>query len=391
MNEACRNSNLQIMKYVMENMDKNCVDVRSAMNKACRSSKPNSLEAVKWLVKNIPHDMLDLESAMNNACRYDQVSVVEWFWKTLDRKLFNVRTAWNNACYNCNEALLSYLINNMDENMLDKSKAMYRACRNYKEGDRVISLLFEQPNMNTPENCKMVLKEACVHSNQPIVEWLLDNTDIQPSELKEMLIYTIKAAINISNDEEKSDHKYLVWLMLKHHKVKELERNDLSDVMEALSSIGQLKMVKWLWNNTEKSMFNMRAIVNTACESGKFEIVDWFLQNIELTNIDLQTVMVESCGYGWLKIVELLWSKFDIENFDMRTSMNEACSYGRYEIVKFLLENVDSNLLDTKLVLRMRVDTDGKISFFGCLTILKIYLLIQKNACLKHAPKVDLK
>ncbi|VDI58242.1 Hypothetical predicted protein [Mytilus galloprovincialis] len=338
MNEACRNSNLQIMKYVMENMDKNCVDVRSAMNKACRSSNTNSLEAVKWLLDNIPHDMLDLKSAMNNACRYDNVDVVEWFWNNLDRKLFDVKTAWNNACYNCNEALLSYLINNMDENMLDKSKAMLQACRNYEEGDKVISLLFEQPNMNTPENCKNVLKEACVHSNRPIVEWLLENTDIQPSELKEMLIYTIKGTINKANDEEISDHKYLVWFILKHPKVKELERNNLSDVMEALSSIGQLDMVQWLWDNTEKNMFNMRVIINTTCESGKFEIVDWFLQNIDLKIIDVQTVMVESCGYGWLKIVKLLLSKFDRDNFDMNTSMDEACSYGRYEIVKFLLE-----------------------------------------------------
>ncbi|VDH89333.1 Hypothetical predicted protein [Mytilus galloprovincialis] len=352
MNEACRNGNLRIIKYVLENMDKDSFDVRSAMNKACRSSKTNSLEAVKWLLENIPHEMLDLESAMNNACRYGIVSVVKWFWTTLDRNLFNVKTAWNNACYHCNETLLSYLINTMDENMLDKSKAMSRACRNYKEGERVISLLFEQPNMNTPENCKKALKEACVHSNRPIVEWLLDNTDIQPLELKETLIYTIKATINRSNDKEKSDYKSLVWFMLKHPKVKELERNDLSDVMEAVSGIGQLDMVQRLWNNTEQSIFNTRAIVNTACESGKFEIVDWFLQIIELTNIDVQTVMVESCGYGWLKIVVLLWSKFDIENFDMRTSMNEACSYGRYEIVKFLLEKVDSNLLDTKLVLK---------------------------------------
>ncbi|CAC5366439.1 unnamed protein product [Mytilus coruscus] len=351
MNEACRNSNLQIMKYVFENMDKDCFDVRSAMNKACRSSKPNSLEAVKWLLENVPHDMLDMESAMNNACRYDLVAVVKWFWTTLDRKLFNVKTAWNNACYNCNEALLSYLINTMNEKMLDKSKAMSQACRNYREGDKVISLLFEQPNMNTQENCKRVLKEACVHSNRPIVKWMLENTDVQPSELKVTLIDTIKATINKSNDKEKSDHESLVWLMLRHHKIQKLDRNDLSDVMEAVSSIGQLDMVKQLLHTTEQSIFNMRAIVNTACESGKFEIVDWFLQNIELTNIDVQTVMEESCGYGWLKIVKLLWSKFDKENFDMRTSMDEACSFGRYKIVKFLLENVDSNLLDTKLVL----------------------------------------
>ncbi|CAG2242512.1 unnamed protein product [Mytilus edulis] len=252
------------------------------MNKACRSSKSNSLQVVKWLLDNIPHDMFDLEIAMNNACRYDNVVVVQYFWNILDRTSFNVRTAWNNACYNCNEALLSYLLNNMDENMLDKSKAMLQACRNYEGGDRVISLLFEQPNMNTPENCKNVLKEACVHSNRPIVEWILENTAIQPSELKEMLIYTIKDAINKSNDEEKSDHESLVWFMLKHPKVKELERNNLSDVMEAVSSIGQLDMVQELWDNTEKNIFDMRVIINTACESGKFEIVDWFLQNIDL-------------------------------------------------------------------------------------------------------------
>ncbi|VDI57812.1 Hypothetical predicted protein [Mytilus galloprovincialis] len=350
MNEACRNSNLLLIKYVMENIDRKCFDVRSAMNKVCRSSKTNSLGAVKWLFENIPHNMLDLEKAMNNACRYDNVLVVEWFWNNLDRKLFNVKSAWNNACYNCNEALLSYLLNNMDKNMLNKSKALSQACKSIQEGYKIISLLFKEPNMNTPENCKQVLTEACVNCNRNVVTWLMSHTDIQPLVYKETLIDTIKATVNMANNRDKFDRISIVQLMLEHDSIRKFRQNDMSEVMEAVSSFGQLDMVQRLWRNTDQSMFNMRAIVNTACESGQFEIVDWYLQNIELTNIDVQTVMLESCGYGWLTIVKLLWSKFEILMVDIRTSMDEACTYGRYEIVKFLLENVDSRLFDTKLV-----------------------------------------
>ncbi|CAG2209574.1 unnamed protein product [Mytilus edulis] len=335
MNEACRNSNLQIMKYVMDNMDRNCVDARSS----------------KMAFDNIPHDMLDLESAMNNACRYDNVVVVQWFWNNLDRQLFDVKTAWNNACYNCNEALLSYLLDSMDVKMLDTFVALSRACRNIKEGDKIMSLLFEQLNVNTPENCKLVLKESCVHCNRKVVKWLLSNTDIQPLVYKESLIDMIKATINMTNNMDKSDRVSMVQFLLEHDSIRKLRQNDMTEVMEAVSSIGQLDMVRQLWDNNEQSMFNTRAIVNTACESGQFEIVDWFLQNIELKNIDVQTVMVEACGYGWLTIVKLLWSNFDKESFDIRTLLDDACSYGRYDIVKFLLENADSKLLDAKLVL----------------------------------------
>ncbi|CAG2249502.1 unnamed protein product [Mytilus edulis] len=157
--------------------------------------------------------MVDMECAMNNACRYDNIAVVEWFWTNLERQLFNVKNAWSNACYNCNKKLISYLLNNMSEHILDKSKALVHACRNDKEGYKVISLLLGQPSMNTPENCKLVLTEACVHCNKNVVKWLLTNTDIQPLEYKDTLIDTIKATKNKSNKKIKLITKtlFVLW------------------------------------------------------------------------------------------------------------------------------------------------------------------------------------
>ncbi|CAG2249508.1 unnamed protein product [Mytilus edulis] len=52
--------------------------------------------------------------------------------------------------------------------MLDKSKALSKACQNIREGDKIMAFAFKQPNMKTPENCKLVLTEACVNCNRNV-------------------------------------------------------------------------------------------------------------------------------------------------------------------------------------------------------------------------------
>ncbi|CAG2210724.1 unnamed protein product [Mytilus edulis] len=76
MNDACRDENLLVVQWLVENVDNTLFDVKTALGA---------------LLARIKDD--DDNTVMNEACSHGRLEVVKWLLENVDNTLFDVKTA----------------------------------------------------------------------------------------------------------------------------------------------------------------------------------------------------------------------------------------------------------------------------------------------------------
>lgn len=76
--------------------------------------------------KNIPHELFDMEEAFNTACESGQLEIVEILSENVDVRLLNLKTAMNKACRSrMNERLVRFLLDKFDNEKFEMDKVNF--------------------------------------------------------------------------------------------------------------------------------------------------------------------------------------------------------------------------------------------------------------------------
>ncbi|CAC5399753.1 unnamed protein product [Mytilus coruscus] len=122
---ACMNGETQIVEIIICNADPRKLDPDSAMAEICSHGWDEILNLF-LIRKNIPHELFDMEKAFNTACEFGQLEIVEILSENLDVKLLNLKTAMNKACRSrMNERLVRFLLDKFDNEKFDMDKVSF--------------------------------------------------------------------------------------------------------------------------------------------------------------------------------------------------------------------------------------------------------------------------
>ena len=130
-------------------------------------------------------------------------------------------------------------------------------------------------------------------------------------------------------------------------------RKDLGKCFTWSCKYGQLDVVKWLWEVSERNIdihANNEAVFILSCEYGQLDVVKW-LWEVSERNIDIyaddEAVFRICYEYGHLDIAKWLWKVSD-GGIDIHVGDNMAfkvcCYHGYVNIMKWLWEVSDGKM-----------------------------------------------
>ncbi|CAC5366438.1 unnamed protein product [Mytilus coruscus] len=311
---------------------------------------------IKLILGKVNHDLLDIKEIMNKACSYGCLDVVTFVLENIDLKecdmIESINIVSNPPCLNnmnhdsvvleimCKACCYGYLdvvmfaLENTNHKKLDLMKAVNNAYSQFWDEDDIneirekkeplIKLILEKADHDLLV-LKEIMNEACCYGYLDVVTFLLENTDHKKLDL-------MKAVNNAYSQ---------FW-----------DEDDINEIRKK-----KVHLIKLILEKADHDLLVLKEIMNEACRCGYLDVVTFLLENTDHKKLDLMKVVNNAYRSFWGEdddeddsnerrekkepLIKLILEKADHDLLVLKEIMNEACCYGYLDVVTFLLENTD--------------------------------------------------
>ncbi|XP_076100762.1 uncharacterized protein LOC143069843 [Mytilus galloprovincialis] len=385
---ACIAQEIAVVKYLINNVDHNLLDLTSVLMSAVSSYwRGSNIDLIKWLFLHVDlkHiDMLDIINKAFQEVRYEEIKTLITCSKD---NFVNINHILKNACENTQMELIKVVLSVVDHLRLNIRDAVRSVCVLPK----MDLLEFFLHNVDQSlYNANYVIEISCRFGWVHILKWLLDNVEYSSSVIHEAITIVLHGQFRESN-------KTLV-LMLKKIDTNQV---DIKAVMNTACSRSHFDVVQWLLSNVDNYLFDMPTAFDKAIHAYRpdltVSLIQLLIDNIDYKLIDMASMLkienkdclfdiVECVLRGvdhkvydvqkafntiyaglmsdeisndddndnnnkkekYLTLIKLILDKVNHESLDLKNVLNQACRDCSSDVVKLLLENTDHKMLDVK-------------------------------------------
>ncbi|CAC5391356.1 unnamed protein product [Mytilus coruscus] len=210
----------------------------------------------------------------------------------------------------------------------------------YRYHGKILLLLLPMVNLNLFD-LDSLMNVVCRIGHSPAALWLLENKPSYPFDIGSVLN---KAAYH-------GDLKFVEYLLLKYNGD---DFNYRTAMIKACrnSNENTLDLCKWLWENNDRCLFDMKASLNNASRCDNTEVVEWILTEVDKGLLDTEAAFLLACEHGEYDTVELLLDASSINMLDIQSAMIIACrnENNNLSITELLYKSADQSTINLNAV-----------------------------------------
>ncbi|CAC5399923.1 unnamed protein product [Mytilus coruscus] len=410
-NEACEYCNMNMVQWVLDFVERRCLNFNTAFLKACGGNNGinrfSNISVVEYneeeeedkkrlqLVSKLWNCVddtttLNAEKAIEKACVVKRFHIIQWLLKHMKPEHSSISQVLQTSCKYGQLELVEWVLSNYDTSVVD-----YKSCLIWLSSFRTYStitfLSAEGNNRATNDNLSdLTFGDTFQNKQNKLVSCILKNPNHESLGIAESMQNYIendnKCIIKLL--PEICDHGYFDMQKV----VEGLCRLAHSDIVKSIFDKGNYKtldmnlamimtcagdfrnrntrqqridLITYLWNHFDQKLFDLNMVIDVALQQQSFYIIEWILDNIDQDLYDINQIMLISCRSAYSDLVKYLINEFELSDFDLKTALIEACnpyplyhgviqhahSTNRVEIVDLLLRHCGRNSFDLQNVL----------------------------------------
>ncbi|VDI57813.1 Hypothetical predicted protein [Mytilus galloprovincialis] len=335
---ACIAQEIAVVKYLINNVDHNLLDLTSVLMSAMSSDwRGSNIDLIEWLFLHVDLKHIDMLDIINKAFQEERYEEIKTMIICSKDNLVNVNKILKSACENVQMEVIKVVLSVVDHLKLNIRDAVRSVCVLWK-----INLLeyFLHNVDHSLYDAKYVMEISCRYKWIHIVKWLLDNVEYSSLDISSAMNIVLHSQFGESD-------KALVRLFLQYPLQDKVQ---IVEIIQDCSLLDMLDVVKWMLKKIDQRHLDIKVVMNTACSRSHFDVVQWLLSNVDNDLFDIPTAFNNAIhAYRpdlTVSLIELLINRIDNELIDMASLLKIKDTDCLYDIVECVLESVDHNKFD---------------------------------------------
>ncbi|CAG2191668.1 BCOR [Mytilus edulis] len=338
MQNACKNTQLKILKILLSVVDHQKLNLIDTVKSVCVIEK---IQLLKFFLNKVDHRLYDVNYVMKESCKFGWINIVTWLLDNVEYSSLNVQSATNVVLYRDFEGpdktLLKLLLNYPIHDKVDAAKIIQECCW-WDMLDLVKWIWAKVDHKRLDINAAMIT--ACSRNHFEIVNWMLLNVNNNLFDIP----YALSTAINADKD-------------------------DLN-----------ISLIQLLLGKTDHNLIDMAALLQLGCEQCWYDVVEWVFGNANPSVLDIEKAMnkvyiqwkyngniedfykdktIDYRRRNTEPLVKLILEKGNHNPIDLRKVLKQGCRYGSLDVVTLVLKNSDHyrlNIQETVHILFIECD-----------------------------------
>ncbi|CAC5414290.1 unnamed protein product [Mytilus coruscus] len=171
--EACAIGNMTLVKWLLENNDRNLVDINQALysvlnvhskiienhNVYKKSVTREKRSLVMWVLEKFSLSLFDMNNTVKEICRNGWTEILQWIWGNAQDHSFEMGPAINVACVHGHKELVEWALSNIDAKYLD-TETLMNEC--YGDGLLTVAKWMWENIEHSKLDMRTAMNDACV-------------------------------------------------------------------------------------------------------------------------------------------------------------------------------------------------------------------------------------